>query len=95
MEIIPLPGHVLLQIAEHQNRNKSDPGKDVGVFFYSSPGGNNKTKMIMDLKRIRFTLSDTQKSLSLCYWYMQAQKTIVPIGEANNSDHAWPDCIHT
>jgi hypothetical protein len=34
-------------------------------------------------------------SLPSCYWYTQAERSLVPTGIMNNDDHMRPDYVHT
>jgi hypothetical protein len=53
--------------------------------------------MLKQIQQMRFTITggnDRQSSLS-CYWYVQANRSIVPSGNENDSKNIRPDYIQT
>lgn len=51
--------------------------------------------MLKQLLHKRFTgLNDATSSLS-CHWYAGMERSIVPIGNENDTRHQRPDCDHT
>ena len=52
--------------------------------------------MLKTLQHKRFrTMRNERLSLSGCYWYAQANRSIVPIGNENDSQYKRPWYIHT
>jgi len=62
----------------------------------------NKIKMLKSLQHKRFRtvsadrlMRNDQLLLSGCYWYVQEKRSIVPIGNENDSQHKRPWYVHT
>lgn len=51
--------------------------------------------MQKQLQHIRFIMLDDQLSLTGCYWYVQAHRSIEPKGNENDRIHKRPDYVHT
>jgi len=51
--------------------------------------------MLKSLQHKRFTMRNERLSLSGCYWYVQMNRSIVPIGNENDSQYKRPWYIHT
>ncbi len=51
--------------------------------------------MLKQERHKRFTEMNDETLSLRCYWYAQPNRSIVPIGNENDSKHQRPDCIHT
>ncbi|MBK7291735.1 MAG: hypothetical protein KBF82_13575 [Chitinophagaceae bacterium] len=51
--------------------------------------------MLKQEQHKRFINMNEMLLSSRCYWYAQLTRTIVPIGNDNNSIHQRPDYVHT
>jgi hypothetical protein len=51
--------------------------------------------MLKSLQHKRFTMRNDQLSLPGCHWYVQANSSIEPIGNENDSKHKRPGFVNT
>lgn len=51
--------------------------------------------MMRSLQHTRFTKQNATVSLPVCYWYVQANRSIEPIGMSNDESYQRPEYVHT
>jgi hypothetical protein len=51
--------------------------------------------MLRQFKHTRFIKLNDSLSLTGCYWYVQAGKSIEPIDNENDNKHIRPNCVRT